>query len=552
MRLSTIYEADISRRDFLKKTTAGALSASPLGKLMLGVGMQPEVVKSVLGGKLIPFIVNTATHYGHGHIPDMSEQFSNVSQAANFVKRFSSFLGFGTDEDSYFTGRMELKDFAKIIKALKNDDIIYVDGVKYGVYDDDKYITLEDAMGGIHIRIYKSELPKYLNEKPVTENPLKAWWDGYGAFGNEIIDVAAKEIMDELGLKRENDIDFEDGERWDQEEKGGEDSEEDMELDPKERDEQFRTSMHQPFSYEQLIRDCDKLIHENNYMRHLAQARSLSPMDQAATEGDLESFKYYLSQEMKPRKSGMYRQALGEVGRSNSTLSFAALGGNPELFILALKARMQPNGNVLSSAVNSGNPEILEIALKVGITPGREFEPAINLIRKRIRGEPLAYDKEEETDPKLGIAFRDILLKYYPKLKSELFRGYSSRGDTHLDEGLKDWTQKLALGGAILGGSLGAVGCQSDQPNMDQSTSAYETQSGSDELRDGLNKLHDNRTYVYIADKPKNSNNRINIGLTKSIVMKAKEAYVQETGSNMQGIEWGTKEIGDKIGVWFR
>ena len=249
MKLNIIYENDISRRDFLKRATVGALSASPLAQLMLSVGISPQIAQSILNGKLTPFVVTTGTHYGRGSIPSMEEQFANVSQAANFAKRFTKSLWFGIDEDSYFTGRMQPSDFVKIIKALKNNDIIQIAGNKYNIYDDEDSIGLEDIDGsGVYIHIYKDELPEFIEEHPVLDNPLVTWWNKFGHGGEEIIGKEAKKIMDELGLKRKN-AEYNDEDEYDEDE-----------LSSKERDEQFKTSMHQPFSYEQFLKTYNNLI----------------------------------------------------------------------------------------------------------------------------------------------------------------------------------------------------------------------------------------------------------------------------------------------------
>ena len=42
-------------------------------------------------------------------------------------------------------------------------------------------------------------------EQPVTGNPLVTWWKNYGSWGDEIIGPHAKQVLDELGLRREND-----------------------------------------------------------------------------------------------------------------------------------------------------------------------------------------------------------------------------------------------------------------------------------------------------------------------------------------------------------
>jgi len=252
MKLKQISEAGMSRRDFLGRSFGAALSASPLGRLLLGVGIQPVVAKSVLGGQAVPFLVFTGTHYGRGDIPSMDEQFEKVSQATGLIKHFGDFLGFGVDEDAYFTGRLQPTDFAKIIRALNNNaNTVQIAGNKYVLYDDDETIGLEDSDGsGVYARIYKGEFPEYFEEQPVTGNPLVTWWKNYGSWGEEIIGPHAKQVLDELGLRRENEIgdEYELEDEEDEHEEEYDEKDEDVETTrPKWAKDPAASSMHQWF-----------------------------------------------------------------------------------------------------------------------------------------------------------------------------------------------------------------------------------------------------------------------------------------------------------------
>ena len=102
-----------------------------------------------------------------------------------------------------------------------------------------------------------------------------------------------------------------------------------------------------------------------------------------------------------------------------------------------------------------------------------------------------------------------------------------------------DWAKKaaipLALGASLLGGTASAAS-PSSQPASQPSASQPAVQNGLQRTSDG--------NYVFIQDDKG--------GSTKALEMIAKDAYMKKTGSNMQGVQWGVKKIGGKVGVWFK
>lgn len=152
MKLRNIFESGISRRDFLKRGVAGAVSLSPLGKLLASSGVAPAIVKSVEAGIVkpwtFPFTVMTNTHYGRGGSPLLSRQFENVGRAASLTRRLTSGgMKFGADEDAFFAGELSAQKFADIVKAAKDEEDIEINGQIFQAFDDEDSIYLYTRMG---------------------------------------------------------------------------------------------------------------------------------------------------------------------------------------------------------------------------------------------------------------------------------------------------------------------------------------------------------------------------------------------------------------------
>lgn len=219
MKLS-IIEAGLSRRDFLKKGLAGAVSLSPIGKILAAGGVAPSIIKSVEAGVVkpwsFPFMVYTNTHYGRRGAPLLSDQFNAIGDAHRLVKGLGSGkIGFGTDEDALVFGEFAPSDFASILQAAKTDGIINLKGREYEIYDLGDSIELFglDHLGNdIQINVFKSGLPKWLGVQEVEsgESLLKTYWDSYGGLGDEPIDRSAIEVINKFNLDLSDRNDFED------------------------------------------------------------------------------------------------------------------------------------------------------------------------------------------------------------------------------------------------------------------------------------------------------------------------------------------------------
>jgi hypothetical protein len=219
MKLS-IIEAGLSRRDFLKKGLAGAVSLSPIGKILAAGGVAPSIIKSVEAGVVkpwsFPFMVYTNTHYGRGGAPLLSDQFNTVGDAYRLVKYLGSGkIGFGADEDALVLGEFTPSDFASILQAAQTNGIINLKGREYEVEDlgDSIDLTGLDHLGNdIQISVFKSGLPKWLGVQEVEsgESLLKTFWDSYGGWGDEPIDRSAIEVINKLNLDLSDRNDFED------------------------------------------------------------------------------------------------------------------------------------------------------------------------------------------------------------------------------------------------------------------------------------------------------------------------------------------------------
>lgn len=209
MKLRTITEAAVtglSRRDFLRHAAAAAVTLSPFGRFLAAHGVQPEIAKKIASGSPVPFTIGTGTQYGRGIPPDLIENFGSVENAVKLVQSFGSkVMGFGVDEDAYFTGRMAPQDFAKILQAADpehENNKITINGQEYTVVEEEDTIYLEVNNNPGYIKIYKNGLPDYIQENPIEGNPLKTWWDEFGHWGEEPICPAAEKVMREKGITK--------------------------------------------------------------------------------------------------------------------------------------------------------------------------------------------------------------------------------------------------------------------------------------------------------------------------------------------------------------
>ena len=231
MRLS-IIEAGLSRRGFLKKSLAGAVSLSPIGKILAAGGVAPSIIKSVEAGAVkpwsFPFIVPTSTNYGRGGPPLLGDQFNAVGDAYRLVKSLGSGkIGYGADEDSMVVGEFTPSDFASILQAAqtanrnsKSDSNINLKGREYEVWDNGDSIDLIglddlESDGFVRISVFKSGLPEWfggpyggVEEVNSGESLFKAYWEGFGGKGNEPIDRSAIEIINKLDLDLSDRYDF--------------------------------------------------------------------------------------------------------------------------------------------------------------------------------------------------------------------------------------------------------------------------------------------------------------------------------------------------------
>lgn len=263
MKLQLI-ESSISRREFLRRSAAGLMTMSPLGKFLSAHGVAPAVVQGVEVGVVkpwaFPFIVNTGTHYGRGGAPYLSDQFNAVESAASIAKRLTNGkLGFGADEDAFFAGELAPKDFAKILNAADKGHKFEINGNFYQAIDEGDSITLEPIGNSEYITVWKNGLPSYLQghgvlEIDAEEAPVKTWWDSYGMYGDEPIDAAAREVIEQydLDMSERHDIgEIEDDEEYE------EDEEQEPERPPK-RPREFYGSMHQ--LYDSFNRKLEKAL----------------------------------------------------------------------------------------------------------------------------------------------------------------------------------------------------------------------------------------------------------------------------------------------------
>jgi len=250
MKLRLIIEAAVTglnRRDFLRHAAAAAATLSPFGRFLAAHGVQPEIAKKIASGSPVPFTIGTGTQYGRGVPPDLIENFESVEGAVKLVQSFGKLMGFGVDEDAYFTGRMAPQDFAKILQAADPEhetNKVTINGQEYTVYEEEDTIYLEVNGNPGNIQIYKNGLPEYIKEEPIEGNPLKTWWDRFGHWGEEPICPAAEKIMREKGITKPQ--------YRSEEDEYEEDYEEDYEEEPQPSKERWQhepaaSSMHQWF-----------------------------------------------------------------------------------------------------------------------------------------------------------------------------------------------------------------------------------------------------------------------------------------------------------------
>lgn len=188
MKLSLI-ESGLSRREFLKRGAA-ALAAGP------------QLAAAAAAPKSIPFIVTTGTHYGRGSIPYLSEQFENVARAFRLASGLSSGpVGYGIDEDAYFTGSLPIQIYRAALRAdSEGSGVLNIGGRDFVVVSEDSSIYFESE-DGLSFNAYL-ETPDWLDFNPIEpgENPIKLWWDSFGKYGDELVDQAASKVIEDLDL----------------------------------------------------------------------------------------------------------------------------------------------------------------------------------------------------------------------------------------------------------------------------------------------------------------------------------------------------------------
>lgn len=244
--IDTVNEAGMSRRDFLKKSAAGALTLSPLGKLLTSVGIPPTAVENILTNGYVKFAVCTGSFYGRGDVPDLDTQFDKVNLAAKIARFRDKDIGYANDVDSYFVGKMTPQDFAAIAKASKSESPeVNIAGLSFNIYDKDENYYLENDDTGLSLNIHKTGEINWLECDPVVDNPIRTWWNGFGKYSNETITPEAKEIMDRLGLEEREDYENVEDDNEYEDEYENEDGEPETDNSPKWRREEAASSMHQ-------------------------------------------------------------------------------------------------------------------------------------------------------------------------------------------------------------------------------------------------------------------------------------------------------------------
>lgn len=123
MKLSLIYETDLSRRQFLKLMGAGAMAASPLGQV---VNLTPSAVKAVSIAKPAEHLLYiwTNTHFGRGTPPPLSDAINFVENAYQLlvdIVGHNKIISVG-DEDYGFAVKMSGKQLKKAMSYLGAED----------------------------------------------------------------------------------------------------------------------------------------------------------------------------------------------------------------------------------------------------------------------------------------------------------------------------------------------------------------------------------------------------------------------------------------------
>jgi hypothetical protein len=253
MKLSSLSEAGMSRRDFLKKTGASSILPS-----LINTGMAPEVAKDVASGKkkIFVFMAN-----GYDQYEPSGESFNGVSSSYNMIRRLAgrdANVVNGPEEDweSYIVGAqisperfIHLFDSAELASGLQRhanelDYAFRVDGTNELVRITSKFDNLLD-----------SEWADYSN----SGNILKSWWENWGQRVPAPLDISMFNRLKKSG------VDPTDREDWVKEEikqnaeefpdeygdleKYGIEEEPIQEPEDNEAPEDYRwaSSMHQPF-----------------------------------------------------------------------------------------------------------------------------------------------------------------------------------------------------------------------------------------------------------------------------------------------------------------
>jgi hypothetical protein len=211
MKLSTLVEAGVSRRDFLKKTGASTL----LPSLVQG-GLPANVAKSVTGANprkiflsattIHPSnIVQTIDHVNHYYNPTADDEFKPISHGFNLIKRL---LGKDVEIISGPTPAGEEFEVGALVSpeqlaSIMNNKRFNDGNIQVNIDDDeDGEYLFYFGVGDESFKVYMADpdmVEGYLEEMSY-EGVLKNWWDRWGHRNTEPMSDKFFEVLKNNGI----------------------------------------------------------------------------------------------------------------------------------------------------------------------------------------------------------------------------------------------------------------------------------------------------------------------------------------------------------------
>jgi hypothetical protein len=208
-----LTEADLSRRDLLKRGAGAALSAAA------PQGVIGQVTKAVMGGLPAPVQPRTVRQFVFRNWtdtymePDLEQSFKKVAKTFGLAQQLSQGEAVQSvvDEDYGFAGVTNGEIIKQLLARHPEWQLIQEDGMHYYVLDqhDNNIFSFAEA-GSPAVDdwlIHSASSSPSDGIRSVVQDPIKDWWNQYGQHGGPEFYNISKKAYDQIkrrGLKAEN------------------------------------------------------------------------------------------------------------------------------------------------------------------------------------------------------------------------------------------------------------------------------------------------------------------------------------------------------------